>query len=312
MQTIIAGAGAQAVEVYATDARGALAKPSGATYRIVDLAYTEDDPDADRIVVVAATAATIDTFADTITTVLAGPRSPDPRRVAITAGVPVVGRQYKIAGGGNSEEFTVDRVDSLNVYARSALRFPYAIGATVSGLRVYATFPSVRANLANELDRRTDYAVDFVFAGTTGSAYRRVLCRIERRGVAPRATVEDMLEADPRLEAASRERSTLEKNLRTADREFTAKLLHRGDAPADRDDGEAARFAVVWRAIQLAWRGLSGDAAADAAAEAKLDADRWEKMAIGGRKPADVVEVARATDGRRGTRRPESLGLVTE
>ncbi len=312
MQTIIAGAGAQAVEVYATDARGALTKPSGATFRIVDLAFSEDDPDASRIVVAAATAATIDTFADTPTTVLAGPRAPNTRLVAITAGAPVVGQKYKIAGGGNSEEFTVDRVESLNVYARSALRFPYPIGATVSGLRVYATFPSVRANLATELDRRTAYAVDFVFAGTTGPAYRRVLCRIERRGVAPRATVEDMLEADPRLEAASRERSNLDKHLRFADRELTAKLMHRGDRPADRDDGELGRFAVIWRAIQLAYRSLPVAEYEAKTEEAKTEALRWERMLLGGRKPDDVVEVARATDARRGTRRAESLGLVTE
>jgi hypothetical protein len=309
MQVIIAGAGAQAVEVYATDARGALTKPSGATFRIVDLDYTEDDPDADRIVVAAATAATIDTFADTITTAAVGPRATNPRLIPITAGVPVVGRQYKIAGGGNSEAFIVDRVDSLNIYPRNALRFAYAIGATVSGLLVTATFLSVRANLATELDRRTEYAVDFVFAGTTGSPYKRVVCRIERRGPQPRATVDDMLEADPRLESATRERNTLDAHLRWANREITGLLLHRGDEVANRDDGDTGRFAVTWRAIELCYRGLPGEDYDRRATNAAREAKRWSDMLLSGHKPDDVVIVARSTDRRRSTRRPGSVAV---
>jgi hypothetical protein len=170
----------------------------------------------------------------------------------------------------------------------------------------------VRANLATELDRRTDYAVDFVFAGTTGSPYKRVMCRIERRGRSPRATVQDLLDADPRLEAASRERSTLDAHVRQADRELTAKQLHRGDPVADRDDGEVGRLAVTYRALHFAYRGLPGDEYARRAENAANDATRWERMLLSGAKPDDVVEVARATDGRRATRRAGSLGLVTE
>lgn len=309
MQTIIAGAGAQTVWVYATDAHGRLAKPSGATARIVDLDYTEDESDDLRIVL-ATSAATVDSLSTT-TTAIAGVRTADPRKVPITAGVPVVGVSYAISSAGNTEAFVVDRIDSLNIYAREALRFQHASGATVTGLRVSATFPSGRANDATELDRRATYGVDWTFTGTTGKSPVRTLCRIERRAVAVRATVSDLFLAAPRLEGMNRERNLLDKHIVHADEEITALLEHRGDQVANRDDGKVAKMAVVWRALELAYRDLPAASYAEQVEFAAREAARWSKMLLSGHKPDDAEEVARSTDARRSTRRATSLGLVT-
>lgn len=307
LQTIIAGAGAQSVEVYATDALGRVVKPTSATAKIVDLDYSEDAADADRIIL-ATSEAVVDTFSTT-TTAATGPLSTEPRKIPITAGVPVVGLRYVITSAGHTEDFIVERVDGLNVYARDELRATFASGATVTGCRVTATFPSTRANDADELDRRALYGVDWVFVGVTGPLYRRTLCRIERRARAPRCTTADVVLLDHRLAAASHNATHLESHVLQADREITARLMHRGSQVANTDEGEVGRQAVAWRALELAYRTMGDDF--DARAEwAMGEAKSWRKLMLSGHRPDDVVEVARATDSRRGTRRAGSLGLV--
>ncbi len=308
LQTIIAGAGAQSVEVYATDALGRVVKPTSATAKIVDLDYSEDDADADRIIL-ATSAATVDTLSTT-STAATGPLTSDPRKIPITAGVPVVGVQYVITSAGHTEAFIVERVDSLNIYARDELRASFATGATVTGCRVTATFPSVRANLAAELDRRALYGIDWVFVGVSGGPlYRRTFARIERRARAPRATTADVVLLDHRLAAASHNATNLESHVLQADREITARLMHRGSQVANTDEGEVGRQAVAWRALELAYRTM-GETFETRAEWAMGEAKSWLKLMLSGHKPDDVVEVARATDARRSTRRPGSFGLV--
>jgi hypothetical protein len=307
MQTIIYGAGAQAVEVYATDAQGRQAKPSAATAKIVDLAFSESADDADRIIL-ATSAATVDTFSTT-STAAAGTRAANPRLVPITAGVPVVGRHYAITDDGQTEAFEVDRVDSLNIYARNELRGTYATGAAVTGLRVTATFPSARANDEDELDRRTIYGVDWVFTGTTGPAYVRTLARIERRSRAPRASLADLFLIDPRFAAASHDATRLESHLQQADREITARLMWRRTEISNTDDGEVGKQAVAWRAAELAYRHLGDDfeqRATDAAAQAK----EWLNMLMSGHKADDQVETSRPNDRVMPRRRAAMPGVI--
>lgn len=308
MQTIIAGAGAQEVEVYATDALGRVVKPTSATAKIVDLDFSEDAADADRIIL-AVGAATVDSLSTT-TTATAGPLTADSRKIVITAGGPVVGRTYVISAAGETEAFVVARVDGLNIYARDALRHAFASGASVTGCRVTSSFPAGTADDADELARRHLFGVDWVFTGITGPAYRRTLCTIERRARAPRATVADVVQIDPRFAAASHNATNLESHVVQADREVSARLAHRGTQLANTDDGEVGRMAVAWRACELAYRtmGETFDSRADwAMGEYK----NWLKLLLSGHKPDDVVEVARSNDARRSTRRVSVGGLVT-
>jgi hypothetical protein len=299
-QTIIAGAGAQTVEVYATDALGRRVKPTGATCRIVCLAEPESADDADRIVL-ATSAATVDSLSTT-TTAICGLRSSNERLVPIAAGVPVVGRQYVITGGGVTEAFEVEHVDGLNIYARDDLRTRFASGATVTGMRVTASFPADWANDADELERRALFGVDWTFTGVTGPLSVRTFARIERRHRAPRATALDLMRLDPRLGDASRERSTLESHLQQADDEVSAHLAFTGRVLSDTADGAVGRMAVGYTALALAYRTL-GEAYIGRAEWAELSAQRWLKMLLGGQKADDRHETTRATD-RAPVRRP--------
>jgi hypothetical protein len=293
MQTIIHGAGAQTVEVYATDAQGRRVKPSSATARIVDLSFAESADDADRIIL-ATSAAVVDTFATT-TTAAVGPRAANARLVPITAGVPVLGRHYAITSAGQTEAFEVDRVDSLNIYSRSELRGTYASGATVTGLRVTAEFPADRADDADELDRRPFYGVDWVFAGVTGELYARTLVRIERRGRLPRASLADLYLIDPRFAAASHDATRLESHLQQANVEINARLMWRGTELANTDDGEVGKLAVAWRASELAYRTL-GDTFEDRSEFARVTAREWLGMLMSGHKADDQIETSRPND----------------
>jgi hypothetical protein len=307
MQTIIYGSGAQSVWTYATDVQGRIVKPATATARIVDLEFAETDADADRIIL-ATSAATVDTFATT-TSAVTGPRTADPRKVPIAAGVPTPGVLYVISGAGLTESFEVSRVNSLDVHALAELRHPYASGATVTGCRVSATFPSVRANLAAEVDRRTWYAVDWTFTGVTGPLSVRTYCRIERRGIAPRASVLDLARIDPRFSATAHDSSRLEQHLQQADLEVSAKLLHRGDQQANSEYGDIGRLAVAYAAAGLAYRTL-GDDFVGRADSAEVKAAMWIDMLTSGHKADDQVETSRPKDRVMPKRRARMPGVI--
>lgn len=310
IQTIIAGGGAQAVSVYATDAQGRVAVPTspGTTGRIVDLTIAEGATGRE---ILAETAATIDSTATT-TTAAAGPREVDPTKIVVTSASGfVVGSRYLLSDGGLTEAFEVVRVDAtgLALYARDKLRSRFASGAAVQGCRVSVTFPGATADDADELERRALFGVDWTFAGVTGPSPVRTLCRIERRGKPLRATVDDLLLLDPSLATSTHSRTVLESHLRQADRELDALLLHRGDVLADTTQGELGRVAVCWRALALAYFVL-GPTYEDRSTKAQREADRWHKAVLSGASRDDAVEVERSTDRQRPRRTRIGIGLL--
>lgn len=307
IQTIVAGGGAQAVEVYATDAAGRVVRPAGATVRIVDLEYAETADAADRVLV-ATEAATLDAVATTLTAG-AGPREADPRKLALAsaAGL-VVGRTYGVTGGGQTEAWELDRIDGPDAYAREPLRHRFASGAAVVGLRLAVTFPGARADDADELARRTTYGVDWTITGTTGPTAIRSLVRIERRGRAPRAVAADVLGLDPQLAAITHARTVIERHIAQAELEVDARLGMLGVALADYDPGLVGKLAVVYRALELAYRVL-GETHEGRALWAHTEAKRWTKAMLSGHQRDDVVETTRSTDRVRGRRRLGSTGV---
>ncbi len=308
MQTIIYGAGDQAVEVYATDAQGRMVKPSAATAKIVDLEFSESADDADRIIL-ATSAATVDSVATT-TSAATGSSSAAPRKIPVASAAGfTVGRFYVISAAGLTEAFEVARVDSNDVWARDELRGTYATSAAVTGMRVTATFPSARANDADELDRRTIYGVDWTFTGVTGPAHVRTLARIERRARAPRATLPDLFLIDPRFAASSHDATRLESHLQQADRETSARLMWRRTEISNTDDGEVGKQAVAWRAAELAYLHL-GDQFEQRAANAAEQAKMWLNMLMSGHKADDQVETSRPNDRVMPRRRAAMPGLI--
>ena len=307
MQTIYSGGGAQAVEVYARDDLGRIVRPSSATCKIVDLLVSEDADDADRIVEDTA-AATVDSVSTT-TTAYAGARGASPLAIALTSVASVVvGRTYVLGSAGVTEAVTVDRIDGLTVYARDALRREFSVGATFLGARVSATFPALWADDAEQLDRRAFFGVDWIFVGVTGPARVRSLATIERRGRAARATVADVLAIDEQIAEATHTRSSLERKVQQADRELTAHMIHRNSTPSEMIDGELGRLAVAFRALELAYRVLPEGT--ERAVWAAAEANKWRMMLLGGSKASDAVEVSRALDRVRTSRRPGIVSTI--
>lgn len=309
MQAIIYGGGAQALEVYATDKQGRVVAPATARAKIVDLYYPEDAADSDRIVL-AEDDATIDTTS-TVITAAAGPSAADPRKIVVTSATGLtVGRTYALSAGGRTEAIEVDRIDGLNVYAVNPLRYQFA--ATTSsliGLRATVTFPEARANDADEVDRRTTYAVDWTFTGVTGPTKVRTFARIERRGKAPRAVAADVFRCDPQLSTATHSRTVVEQHIAQADLELDALLLDRGDLLPDVHQGLAGRLAVAWGALELAYRVL-GEQHEGRAAWAAGKAKEWRERVLSGRKADDHVETTRGGDKLRRTRTRTPLALI--
>jgi len=306
MQTIIYGAGAQPVEVYATDALGRIVRPTSATAQIVDLELPESD--ATRVKL-ALTPATIDVVSTT-TTEAAGPQEASSRLITVDDATGItVGITYVITGGGATEAFVVERVDGLDVWARDELRTRFATGAAVEGARVSVLFPASVADDTDELDRRADFGVDWTFVGVTGATAVRTFARIERRGVAPRATVSDLLRLDPQLGVAGRARTTLETHVAQADFEVTAKLEWRGDQVANKADGRLGTLAVCYRALALAYR-ILGDEYIDRAKWAEGEHGKYLGMLVSGHKADDQVETTRSTDRVAPRRRAAAAGIV--
>lgn len=121
-----------------------LARASSATYAIEDL--TESDDSAARFLVAAATAATVDSYNQTLSAA-AGPGEADPRLVTITAGVaPTVGRRYVLeSADGRSELVTCVGGTTTTVRLLAPLSGRFASGSTIRGVQVSGTFPSAAA-----------------------------------------------------------------------------------------------------------------------------------------------------------------------
>lgn len=307
IQTIYAGEGAQDVEVYPVDAQGQLALATGATVRIVDLSLP--DTDDDRIIL-AETAATIDSTSTAITAA-AGEREADPRKIVVTSASGItVGRRYALSNSGRMEVIEVDRIEGLNVYSTAPLTSTTSFPATTTdliGLRVSGEFPAAVANASTQfVDADGDevyktFGVDWTFVGVTGPTVVRTLARIERRGKLPRASRWDVLRIDPQIQQAQHSRGTIEAALAQADEEVDALLVLDGWSLADATHGKVASMAVRWRAVELIYQSL-GDDHTGRADRAGAQAQRWLDMLRSGTRPADAVEVARSTDAKRGRR----------
>ena len=293
MQIIVSGAGAQPVDVYASDALGRPVKPSSATVRIVDLSVPETDASRE---VLASGPATIDAVSTTLTAA-AGPREADARvlTVADSTGF-TVWRRYAVQADGATEAFVVERVDGLDVWARDELRTRFELGAAVIGIRVSVDFPAATADDADELGREAVFGVDWTLTGITGPTQLRTLARIERRQHAARATVLDLAALDPRVVVASHERTTLEAHVAQADAEVTAELQFVTHTVERHHGGELGRLAVTYRALELAYRTLGGEAYADRAVWAGGEYKRWLSKLVSGHKPVDAIETTRTSD----------------
>lgn len=306
MQIIVHGAGAQPVEIYATDALGRPARPSSATARIVDLLLPDGDPGRE---IEPLGPATVDAFATT-TTAAAGPREASPRKISLTIAAGLeVGVRYLIESAGVVESFVLDRVDGLDAWARDDLRNRFETGADVRGYRATFDFPALVADDAAQLAVERIFGVDWTLAGVTGPAQLRTLAKIERRQAAPRATTADLLRLAPALALLYRERSHLDTHLAQADLEISAMLRFRGTVVEREHHGEIGQLATCYRALELAYRQLGEADYTERTTWAAGEAKRWAKMLTDGHRPTDAAETT-STQDKIPPRRRTVMGVI--
>lgn len=121
-----------------------LARPSSASYAIEDL--TESDDGAARFIVAAATAATVDSYNQTLSAA-AGPREADPRLVTFTTGTaPTVGVWYALEhADGRSERVLCVGGTTTTLRCSVPLAGSFPIGSTIRGIQTSGTFPLAAA-----------------------------------------------------------------------------------------------------------------------------------------------------------------------
>jgi hypothetical protein len=302
VDVVLAGGGEQLLVTYATGPDGQPIHVDAATVRIVDLERHEDDGDRE---VLASSAAIIDE-ATAETTAKAGPRATDVRRIELDE-IPeglVLGRRYLIAAGGKREAFVLEAIDTdaSTLWARDGLRNEYASGASVVGLALAVQFPGDVADDPDELDCRRMFGIDWTASAATPSRWRTI-ARIERRGRAPRALVDDLVRIDPQLAAITSRRTTLHQALAQAEIELDAALQVRGIDPLHFDTGLAGQLAISWRAAELSYRAIGNPdnfARADVCA---AEACRWREALRIGRPPIDTTETYPSSDARRSSPR---------
>lgn len=249
--------GAQSVVTVATNGEGEPARPSAATYSIVNLRKSESD--ADRFVVAAGTAATVDT-ASTTTNASSGSGMANRRLLSVADSSDFTpGKRYLIThADGNSEIFLLDNKATGALYARDEFRRQYASGATVQGIEVTATFPSAEAALEPEFDANTPYAIDWTWTGVSPTRAREIIW-VDRNPEYTYATELDVYLLDPTLKQVTGNRLPMESCLKQASRDFRRRLRTRGKDPDEYPPNDTARDAVAYRAAALCRMELGGE-----------------------------------------------------
>lgn len=158
------------------DGRGVPTRATAATYGISDLRYQEDD--AERVIVSAGTAATLDTV-DTTTSGASGSGQADRTLVTVASATGITeGHRYMLTDATTSrrELVTVDRIDGGNVYMREPLVDVYATASTFQGVEFTATFDSTEAADEERLDDAGGpYAIDWVWTGVDPTRQREMV-----------------------------------------------------------------------------------------------------------------------------------------
>lgn len=272
------GAGDQVLATVAIDAAGEPARPSAATYRIVDLKRAEDD--ADRII--AQGSATIDAATAELGEA-AGRGTADAARLRLTApasGFDVGGR-YLIRDRTYREQLVLAGIDGDTLRCVSPLTFRYAAGATIVGLAVRATYPGAAAAAP---DDDAIHAVDWAF---TSLRPTRELIRFARLGRVRYGSVEGVQGIDQGLGSFVGERRQLAAALAQANREIAAELAVAGEPQLEL--GEVGDLAAEYLALALIYASIP--AQAERAKWARGRADYFLENVKRGDKPRGVSAI---------------------
>lgn len=293
---VITGAGAQAIRTVPVNAHGRPTVVTACTYRIVDLRKGEGDPE--REVVAAGTAATIDATSSS-TTATCGKGTVNARKIPVQSTVGfIAGRRYLITLADGTRELVVCETIGAGGYIipRDELSRAYASGATLRGVEVSGTFPSLVADNEENIEdgQGGPYAVDWTW--DLDPSPRREIVWIIRQPDSLFCTEEDVLSIDPSLAATTGQRIQIPTAIRQAAMEVRVQLqLHQID-PDNFHAGDALKLAVLYRTCWHLTRLLTGEQNQARAEVYQTEAQKYLDNLTIGQPPAKTVKTSPSTD----------------
>lgn len=289
---IIYQAGAQTLRTVPINRQGRPTAVSVCTYRIVDLRLSEEDP----LRLIASGNAALDATTTT-TTAAVGLGTSNARKLPVASVVGFSqGRQYLVeASDGTRELVLLEAVGVGYLVPRNEISKRFETGATVKGIEVSATFPSLEASDESKFqDQGGPYGIDWSW--DLDPSPRREIAFIIRAPDSLLITEEELLSIDPTLAAVSGNRVPLTTAIRTAAQEVRAMMQAVQIDPDNFQGGAAAKLAVSYRAAWHVLRHKDGPANEAKAQASKEESQKYLDNILIGRPPEKSVKVNPVTD----------------
>jgi hypothetical protein len=289
---VVHGGGAQTLATVPLNRQARPTAATAATFRVVDLRLGEDDP----LRLIASGAATLDATTTTTTAAVGlGTARPRELPVASAAGF-VQGRRYLVTDASGIRELVrVEGVTTGLVKLASELARKFETGATVRGVEVTCSFPSIEANKDDSADDGGGpYAVDWSW--DVDPSPRREIVFIVRVAGTLTITEDQLLAVDPTLTAVAGTRVSLAAAIRTAALEVRAMMQAAQVDPDNFHGSTTAMLAVAYRAAWHVLRHKDGERS-DAKAElSRVEAQKHIDSLLVGRPPEKSVSTNPSTD----------------
>lgn len=270
---------------------------ASATYGIFDSRY--GDGSSEYEVVAAGTAATVDSFNQTLTA-KSGRNAADKRSILVgnTTGL-VAGHQYLLQATDGRQELVrlASVVSATRVLTEAEISGDYPTGSSLKGIEVSATFPGDPAADDANLDGQA-WIIEWSFTGFISPIQESIF--LERGEEALLATLSDLLELDPHIAAQDGDRKEASLALARAHRDFRTDLMLAGASEADIKAGPIGRDAVTYLAAYHALK-HANEPSAERRAESYMQRYQELRQALqtGAKKPQVVTldkETGSATD----------------
>lgn len=271
------------------------ARPTGATaatYRIVDLRLSEDDP----LRIIASGNATID-GALTTSTAACGLGTAKAREIPVTSAVGFAsGKPYLVTDASGIRELVfTEGVYTGVLKLRNEISRRFDSGVYIAGIQVSCVFPALEAARLESLqDAGGPYAVDWTW--DVDPSPRREIVFIVRSAGALAITEEELLAVDPTLAAVAGTRHSLAAAIRIAVMEVRA-MMQAVQLDPDNFHGSAtAKLAVAYRAAWHVLRHQNGERNDSKAEASRLESQKYLDNLTIGRPPEKSVATTPDTD----------------
>lgn len=264
------------------------------TVSIVDL--REHETATDRVAL-ATTTVTQDALSETLTAA-AGFSQPDPHALPLVTTTAALGRSYLlVAAGGESEVVRLSSTAAAAVTTSTPLRRNYAIGDTLRGIELVATFPSAEANDEDSVeDKGGPYLVTWTYVTDGITVTLPTTLWVDRFSLAPPIDEAYVIQGMPTIAQRSRGRTTVAGAIAVAWDDWLAELQSSGKDPSLFPPAHNVRVALRKLALAYLVGWVSGSDAETEAAAAKEAAARSELTSIiEGRAPQAQVQITRDT-----------------